>query len=138
MKTLKVIKIGGDIVDSEKRLNEFLTAFSKLEGPKILVHGGGKLASQLAKDLKVPVTMIEGRRITDAKTLELATMVYAGKINKSIVAKLHLNKCSAIGLSGADANVITSVKRPVGSIDYGFVGDVIKVDDDFISLLNGC
>lgn len=135
MTTLKIIKIGGEIVDNEAVLSKFLTNYAALEGPKILVHGGGKLATKLAETLKIPVTMLEGRRITDQDTLEVATMVYAGKINKGIVAQLQKEKCNAMGLSGADANVITSEKRPVTKIDYGFVGDIIKVNHAFIKLL---
>jgi len=135
MKTLKVIKIGSEIVDDNNQLNQFLADFSKLEGPKILVHGGGKLATHMANALNIPVKMVDGRRLTDTKTLEVATMVYAGQINKTIVAKLQQEHCNALGLSGADANVITSIKRPVTSIDYGFVGDIVKIDNAVISLL---
>ncbi len=135
MKTLKIIKIGGNIIDNDKALSDFLGQFAKLEGPKVLVHGGGKLASKLAKQMNVPVQMHEGRRITDADTLDIITMVYAGKINKSIVAQLQTNQCNAIGFSGADGNTITSEKRPVKPIDYGFVGDIINVDTRSLELL---
>ncbi len=126
--TLKIVKIGGNIIDDEVALNSFLAQFSKLETPKILVHGGGKLATQLAKSLQIEVQMVDGRRITDAATLDVITMVYAGKLNKNIVAKLQSYKCNAVGFSGADGNTIVSQKRPVKTIDYGFVGDILKVN----------
>lgn len=138
METLKIVKIGGNIIDNGAALKAFLQAFSKLEGQKILVHGGGKLASQLAKKMNIPVKMNEGRRITDADTLEIITMVYAGKINKTIVAQLQANQCNAIGFSGADGNTIIAKKRPVKSINYGFVGDIQRVNTEVIqTLLNG-
>jgi acetylglutamate kinase len=135
METLKIIKIGGNIIDNDKVLDAFLSAFSRLEGAKLLVHGGGKLATQLAQKMNIPVQMNAGRRITDEATLDIITMVYAGKINKSIVAKLQANKCNAIGFSGADGNTIVSEKRPATSIDYGFVGDVKQVNTNSLLLL---
>ncbi|SFZ90938.1 acetylglutamate kinase [Flaviramulus basaltis] len=135
METIKIIKVGGNIIDNDAALEKFLSQFSTVKGPKILVHGGGKLATKLAKDMDVPVNMIDGRRITDADTLDIITMVYAGKINKNIVAKLQSNKCNAIGFTGADGNTIVSVKRPVKKIDYGFVGDVKKVNTGAITAL---
>ena len=135
MKTLKVIKIGGNIIDNEAVLHSFLEDFSKIENPKILVHGGGKLATQLAEKMNIPVKMIDGRRITDQQTLDIITMIYAGKINKNIVAKLQTNQCNAIGFSGADGNTIVSEKRPVKDVDYGFVGDVVKVNTNTLELL---
>lgn len=135
MKTLKVIKIGGNIIDNEAALNAFLKDFAKIESPKVLVHGGGKLATKLANQMGVEVKMTEGRRITDQDTLDIITMVYAGKINKDIVAKLQANQCNAIGFSGADGNAIVSVKRPVKTIDYGFVGDVVKVNTETLEVL---
>ena len=132
MEILRVIKIGGNIIDNPKSLDEFLDIFSKLKGPKILVHGGGKIASELAKKMDIPVKVTEGRRITDAHTLDLITMVYAGKINKMIVAKLQSKQCNAIGLTGADGNTIEATKRPVNTIDYGYVGDVSMVNIDTI------
>jgi len=135
MKTLKIIKIGGKIIDDEDTLNLFLEAFSKIEGPKILVHGGGKLATELAKQMGVEVKMIDGRRITDADTLDIITMVYAGKINKNIVAKLQANQSNAIGFTGADGNSIIAEKRPVKTIDYGFVGDILKVNTNTLEIL---
>ncbi|WP_411893411.1 acetylglutamate kinase [Winogradskyella sp. A2] len=135
METIKVIKIGGNIIDDQKSLDKFLELFSNIEGPKILVHGGGKIATEMAKKLDIPVKMKDGRRITDEATLDIITMVYAGKINKSIVAKLQFNQCNAIGLTGADANTIEANIRPVKAIDYGFVGDVIKVNTKTLELL---
>ncbi len=135
MKRIKIIKIGGNIIDDQNSLSDFLEQFAKLEGFKVLVHGGGKLASQLADKLKVPVKMYEGRRITNAETLEIITMVYAGKINKTIVAKLQGLKCNAIGLTGADANIIASDKRPMSHIDFGLVGDIKTVDTDALEML---
>ncbi|WP_455170119.1 acetylglutamate kinase [Aegicerativicinus sediminis] len=125
---LKVVKIGGNIIDNAEVLDSFLSDFSEIEGPKVLVHGGGKLASRLSSVMGVEVKMIDGRRITDDQTLDIITMVYAGKINKDIVAKLQKFNCNALGLTGADANIIRSEKRPVKEIDYGWVGDVKGVD----------
>ena len=135
MKTLKVIKIGGNIIDNEDALQTFLKEFSKIEGLKLLVHGGGKLATKLANQMQVEVKMIDGRRITDAETLDIITMVYAGKINKNIVAQLQAFNCNAIGFSGADGNAIVSNKRPVKNIDYGYVGDVKQVNTTTLELL---
>lgn len=135
MENLKIIKVGGNVIDNEAALENFLSQFATIKGPKVLVHGGGKLATKLAKDIDVPVNMINGRRITDANTLDIITMVYAGKINKNVVAKLQANQCNAIGLSGADGNTIVSVKRPVKKIDYGFVGDVKRVNTKAINAL---
>jgi acetylglutamate kinase len=135
--TLYVIKIGGNIIDDEQRLAGFLASFAALKGKKILVHGGGKLATKLAADLNVPQQMVDGRRITDAETLKIITMVYAGLINKNIVAALQMHGTDAIGLTGADGDLIRSAKRSNAGIDYGFVGDVKKVNDRFlVSLLN--
>jgi acetylglutamate kinase len=130
MDKLYIIKIGGNVIDDEKELFSFLQSFASLEGPKVLVHGGGKLATQLAKQLNIPQQLIEGRRVTDEATLKIVTMVYAGYINKNIVSQLHAFGCNAIGLSGADGNMIRAHKRT--SADYGFVGDIDKVDGDFI------
>ncbi len=132
---LTIIKIGGNIIDNPKELSHFLSLFSKLEGNKILVHGGGKLATKMATDIGLTPLLIDGRRITDAKMLEVVTMVYAGQINKNIVAQLQANNTNAIGLSGADGNTIQSQKRQYPSIDYGFVGDVQKINTDLISSL---
>jgi len=135
MKTLKIIKIGGNIIDDVEVLEAFLKNFTKIEGPKILIHGGGKLATKLANQMQVEVRMTNGRRITDASTLDIITMVYAGKINKNIVAKLQAHQCNAVGFSGADGNTIVSVKRPVKDIDFGFVGDVVSVNTHTVNLL---
>jgi len=135
METLKVIKIGGNIIDSQDELKRFLVNFSKIKGPKILVHGGGKLATKLANQMQVEVKMKEGRRITDKATLEIITMIYAGKINKGIIASLQANNCNAIGFSGADGNTIISVKRPVMKTDFGFVGDIVKVHTETLEIL---
>lgn len=121
---LYVIKIGGSLIDNEKDLMNFLEEFASIKALKILVHGGGKLASDLAKKLNIPQQMTDGRRITNQETLDVVTMVYAGKINKNIVAKLQNLNCNAIGFSGADGNLIKAEKRSVLNIDYGFVGDV--------------
>ena len=128
MKTLKVVKIGGNIIDDESALSSFLEAFATIQGPKILVHGGGKLATKMAKSMNIEVQMVDGRRITDADTLDIITMVYGGKINKNIIAQLQANNCNSVGFTGADGNVIVSEKRPIKTIDYGFVGDVKQVN----------
>ena len=128
MDTLKIIKIGGNIIDDNQALSSFINEFAKLEGLKILVHGGGKQATQMAKAIGVPVKMNQGRRITDEDTLDIITMVYAGKINKNIVAQLQGNSCNALGLTGADGNSIISIKRPVKNIDYGYVGDIQHIN----------
>ena len=133
--TLKIVKIGGNVIDNPQALTSFLTVFSSIKGPKILVHGGGKSATALAKKTGLEVQMVDGRRITDAATLELITMVYAGKINKTIVAQLQALDCNALGFTGADANTITSEKRPVSTLDYGFVGDVKNVETSTLELL---
>ena len=135
MENLYVIKIGGNIVDNPALLAECLTAFSKIKGQAILVHGGGKLATSLAAELGVAQTMVEGRRITDAETLKIVTMVYAGYINKNIVAQLQALGINAMGLSGADANLIKAHKRVHASIDYGFVGDVDGVNVELVQQL---
>ena len=111
MDKLSVIKIGGNIIDDEAKLNLFLKNFAALIGKKILIHGGGKLATKLAAQLNIQQQMVDGRRITDAETLKVVTMVYAGAINKNIVARLQSEKCNAIGISGADGNAIMAHKR---------------------------
>jgi acetylglutamate kinase len=135
METLKVIKIGGNIIDNQIALEQFLIHFSKITGPKILVHGGGRLATKLAHQMNIKVEMVDGRRKTNAETLDVITMVYAGKINKNIIASLQNNSCNSIGFTGADGNTIVSVKRPVKEIDYGFVGDVIHVNTTVVEVL---
>lgn len=124
MKKLSVIKIGGNIIDHSEKLHQFLLDFTALPGDKILIHGGGKIATELGVSLGVEAKMVDGRRITDIETLRIVTMVYAGLINKNMVAQLQAKGCNAIGLTGADGNIIKAVKRPVKEIDYGFVGDL--------------
>ena len=128
MNRLYIIKIGGNIIDDEAKLAAFLQSFASIQSQKILVHGGGKLATKLAAQLGIEQQMIDGRRITDAETLKIVIMVYAGFINKNIVAQLQANNCNAIGLCGADGNMIQAHKRQHPSIDYGFVGDVDAVN----------
>ncbi|MEP6616669.1 MAG: acetylglutamate kinase [Ginsengibacter sp.] len=138
---LYIIKIGGNIIDDEPKLAAFLKDFAQIKGHKILVHGGGKMATSFAEKLNIPQQVQNGRRITDAETLKLVTMVYAGLINKSIVATLQANSCNAFGLCGADGNVISAHKRNRSStigeagIDYGFVGDVDSVNHDLLQSL---
>jgi len=124
MKQLTVIKIGGNVIDSSEKLHQFLVDFTALPGEKILIHGGGKIATELGTSLGIEPQLVDGRRITDIETLRVVTMVYAGLINKNMVAQLQARGCNAIGLSGADGNVIQAVKRPVKEIDFGFVGDL--------------
>jgi acetylglutamate kinase len=126
MEQLFVIKIGGNVIDTDDTLSSFLKNFAAIKGNKILVHGGGKIATKIGDKLGVESKYIDGRRITDAETIDLVTMVYGGLVNKKIVAKLQSLNCNAIGLTGADANLITATKRPVTNkgIDFGFVGDV--------------
>ena len=119
-----VVKIGGNIIDDENALRQFLKSFAKIDGKKILIHGGGKLATKLADQLGIQQQMVNGRRITDIETLKIVTMTYAGWINKSIVAALHAEQCDSIGVCGVDGALIPAVKRVVHDIDYGFVGDI--------------
>lgn len=126
--TLTVIKIGGNIIDNNDACKAFLTEFSKLPGGKILIHGGGKIATQIAARLNIETEMVEGRRVTDLPMLEVVTMVYGGLVNKNLVATLQSLDTNAIGLTGADAGVIEAVKRPVKTIDYGYVGDIKNVN----------
>jgi acetylglutamate kinase len=125
---LCIVKIGGNIIDDEAKLLSFLQDFATIKGHKILVHGGGKLATRVAESMGITQQMIEGRRITDAETLKVVTMVYAGYINKYIIALLQASGCNAIGLSGADGNVIKAHKRVHPVTDYGFAGDVDEVN----------
>ncbi|HTN17911.1 MAG TPA: acetylglutamate kinase [Chitinophagaceae bacterium] len=129
---LTVVKIGGQVIDEEQALDLFLESFSRLEGHKILVHGGGKMASALAEQMNIPQQMLNGRRVTDEASLKIITMVYAGWINKNIVARLQARHCDAVGLSGADGNLIQAHKRPVKEVDFGFVGDIDKVHTDLL------
>ncbi len=135
MEKLSIVKIGGNIIEDETSLDTFLKLFSNLEGKKILVHGGGKRATHIASKLGIISKMINGRRITDADTLEVITMVYGGLVNKNVVAKLQGLNTNAIGLTGADVNSITSDKRPVKEVDFGFVGDVKQVAHEAIDKL---
>ncbi|PQB07087.1 acetylglutamate kinase [Polaribacter filamentus] len=135
MEKLSIIKIGGNIIEDETSLHDFLKLFSNLEGKKILVHGGGKRATAMASKLGIESKMVNGRRITDAETLEVITMVYGGLVNKNIVAKLQAINTNAIGLTGADINSIKSDKRPVKEVDFGFVGDVKEVASNSINKL---
>ncbi|MGM0545257.1 MAG: acetylglutamate kinase [Bacteroidota bacterium] len=124
MDILQIVKIGGSIANSTHKLDEFLEYFTTLDAPKILVHGGGSAASNLCNELDIPIQMTNGRRITDEPALEVAVMVYAGLINKKIVAKLQGQSTNALGLSGSDLNIIPAKKRTGTEIDYGFVGDI--------------
>ena len=125
---LTLIKVGGKIVEEETTLYKLLDDFAAIEGYKVLVHGGGRSATKLAERLGIESHMVNGRRITDAETLKVVTMVYGGLVNKNIVAGLQARGVNALGLTGADMDVIRSVKRPVQDIDYGFVGDVKQVN----------
>lgn len=129
-KALYVIKIGGNVIDNSENLHYFLKDFSALPGDKILIHGGGKIATDLSHTMGIEPKMVDGRRITDIDTLRVVTMVYAGLINKNIVAQLQRYRCNAIGLTGADANLIKAAKRPVKDVDYGFVGDLSAASVD--------
>jgi len=125
---LNIVKIGGNIIEDEGELNNVLTLFSQRKGHNILVHGGGKKASELLPQLGIEPKMVNGRRITDAATLDVVVMVYGGLVNKKIVAKLQALNTNAIGMSGADANSIRAHKRPLKDVDYGFAGDIDGVD----------
>lgn len=133
MSKLTVIKIGGNIIDDENKLSSFLTEFTSVKGKKILVHGGGKLATKLAEQLNIPQQLIDGRRVTDEETLKIVTMVYAGYINKNIVAQLQASGENAIGICGADGNAILAHKRINAALDYGFAGDIDKVNTSLFS-----
>lgn len=134
-KPLYIVKIGGNIIDDDKKLSSFLKDFAAIEGNKILVHGGGKLATRLAEQMGVEQQLVDGRRITDAETLKIVTMVYAGYINKNIVAQLQASNCNAMGLCGADGDTILAHKREHPVLDYGFVGDVDGINGGLISEL---
>lgn len=132
---ITVVKIGGNVIDDPVALKRFVGEFAALPGAKILVHGGGKIATRLAGKLELEVRMVEGRRITDKGMLDVVTMVYAGLLNKQIVAALQAAGCNALGLSGADGNVVTARRRSPEPIDYGFVGDIERVDSDLLRRL---
>ena len=124
---INVIKIGGKIIEDPALLRTFLQDAARISGPKLLVHGGGRNATQLARRLGVETTMVEGRRVTDTATLEVVVMVYGGLINKQIISKLQSFGCNALGLTGADMNCIVATRRPAEPIDYGWVGDIAEV-----------
>jgi acetylglutamate kinase len=124
MNKLYIIKIGGNVLDDEPSLKKFLKDFASIQAPKILIHGGGKIATKLGEQLGIQSNYLKGRRITDAQTLGLVTMVYGGLVNKQIVAQLQEWHCNAMGVTGADGNLIKATKRPVGETDFGFVGDI--------------
>ncbi len=136
MKPITIIKVGGAIVEDEDSLNQLLDRFARVDGQKILVHGGGRRATKVAAALGIESKMVEGRRITDAGMLEVVTMVYGGLVNKGIVAQLQARGINALGLTGADADAIRSHRRPLkNGIDYGFVGDVDHVRGDLLQSL---
>lgn len=135
MEKLTLIKVGGKIVEEEATLRHLLQDFSQIEGYKVLVHGGGRSATRLATQLGIESKMVNGRRITDAETLKVVTMVYGGLVNKNIVAGLQALHINALGLTGADMNLMRSDKRPVQEVDYGFVGDVKEVNADLLATL---
>lgn len=135
MEQLTIVKIGGNIIDNPAELEQFIADFSKIEGYKVLVNGGGKSATKMAKSIGLVPQMIDGRRITDQPMLDVVVMIYAGEINKNIVAQLQANETNAMGFSGADGNLIQSTKRNHPTIDYGFVGDVQKVNTSLLETL---
>ena len=135
---IHVIKIGGGVLENEAHRDAFLRQFAAIEGPKVLVHGGGRLATTMADRLGVQTQMIDGRRVTDQETLNIVTMVYGGLVNKQVVAQLHTMGVNAIGLTGVDGGWMRSVKRPIkNGIDYGFVGDVTEVNGFYLRMLIG-
>ena len=136
MKNITIVKVGGAVVEDEARLEALLDDFAALEGPKMLVHGGGRRATKVAEALGVESRMVNGRRVTGKDMLDVVTMVYGGLINKDIVARLQARGVNAAGLSGADMDVIRSVRRPVtDGVDFGFVGDVRHVGADRLKML---
>lgn len=135
MTNLTIIKVGGKIVEEENALKQLLDDFISLPGNKLLVHGGGRSATQIASQLGIETQMVNGRRVTDAEMLRVVTMVYGGLVNKNIVAQLQARGVNALGLTGADMNIIKSHKRPATPIDYGFVGDVDNVDGNQLASL---
>jgi acetylglutamate kinase len=136
MADLHIVKVGGHVLENSAQREQFLRAFAALDGAKILVHGGGAAASMWSRKLGIEPRFIDGRRITDEHTLELTTMIYGGSINRTTVARLHQLGCTAIGLAGADANVLTAVrKEPVKGIDFGFVGTVTSVNTNAVRTL---
>lgn len=132
---ITIIKVGGKIVEENETLMQLLDLFAAVEGPKVLIHGGGRSATKIAAKLGIESHMIDGRRVTDAETLKVVTMVYGGLVNKSIVAGLQARCVNALGLTGADCNIIRAHKRPVKDIDWGFVGDVDGADGKMLAAL---
>ena len=132
---ITIIKVGGKIVEEAATLAGLLDRFAAIEGRKVLIHGGGRSATRMAERLGIESRMVDGRRITDEATLQVVTMVYGGLVNKNIVAGLQARGVNALGLTGADCNIITAHKRPVKTIDYGFVGDVDSADGKMLSSL---
>ena len=133
---IQVIKIGGGILENEAQRNAFLYQFAAVAGPKVLVHGGGRLATTMAERLGVETQMIDGRRVTDKETLDIVTMVYGGLVNKQVVAQLQTMGVNAIGMTGADGGWMKAVKRPIkNGIDYGYVGDVVDVNGQHLRTL---
>lgn len=129
---LNIVKVGGFIFEDEHRLESFISNFSKITGNKILVHGGGKMATNFSKKLGIVPQMIKGRRVTDKETLDVVVMTYAGLLNKKLVSKLQKLSCNAIGLSGADANLIKAKKRNIENVNYGYVGDITHVEKNIL------
>lgn len=132
---LTIVKVGGAVVEDEEKLTRLLADFSAIEGRKVLVHGGGRRATQVAAALGIESKMVNGRRITDKEMLQVVTMVYGGLVNKNLVARLQANGVNALGLTGADMDVMRSHKRPVKDVDYGFVGDVERADGEMLGTL---
>lgn len=132
---LTIVKVGGKIVEDEASLQRLILAFAQMDGLRLLVHGGGRTATDVAKRLGVETVMVEGRRVTDQAMLEVVTMVYGGLVNKHVVAALQAAGINAIGLTGADMNVMLAHRRPAGRVDYGFVGDVDKADGEALARL---
>jgi len=133
MNKLTLVKVGGKIVEEPQSLKQLLADFSKIEGYKVLVHGGGRSATAIATKLGIESTMVNGRRVTDEETLKVVTMVYGGLVNKQIVAGLQAIDVNALGLTGADLDYMRSEKRPVKEVDYGFVGDVKTVNASILA-----
>lgn len=135
MQKVSIIKVGGAVLEDPASLHDFLCAFAKVEGKKVLVHGGGRTATSVAAQLGVETHMVGGRRVTDSAMLDIVTMVYGGLVNKRVVVQLQAMGVNALGLTGADGDIIRSHKRPVGEVDYGFVGDVEKADGELLAAL---
>lgn len=133
---LHIIKIGGAVIEDPEKKAAFLKGFLALKGKKILIHGGGRVATEIGKKLGIEAKMVDGRRVTDDETIDLVTMVYGGLVNKQMVAEIQSMGTNAIGLTGADASIITSTKRPItNGVDYGWVGDPVKVNHEFLSIV---